>query len=92
MLTEKPNSNTLHLHQMSALEIVQTMNSEDATIAQAVREAQQEIASAVELITERLRKAVACFTWELVQVGAWECWMLQNVHRLSEHCRRWFKA
>ena len=61
MLTEKPNSNTLHLHQMSALEIVQTMNSEDATIAQAVREAQQEIASAVELITERLEKGGRLF-------------------------------
>ena len=61
MLTEKPNSNTLHLHQMSALEIVQTMNSEDATIAQAVRGAQQEIASAVELITERLEKGGRLF-------------------------------
>ena len=61
MQTEKPNSNTLHLHQMSALEIVQTMNSEDATIAQAVREAQQEIASAVELITERLEKGGRLF-------------------------------
>ena len=61
MLTEKPNSNTLHLHQMSALEIVETMNSEDATIAQAVREAQQEIASAVELITERLEKGGRLF-------------------------------
>ena len=61
MLTEKPNSNTLHLHQMSALEIVETMNSEDATIAQAVRGAQQEIASAVELITERLEKGGRLF-------------------------------
>jgi N-acetylmuramic acid 6-phosphate etherase len=46
---------------MSALEIVQTMNSEDATIAQAVRGAQQEIASAVELITERLEKGGRLF-------------------------------
>ena len=61
MLTEKPNSNTLHLHQMSALEIVETMNSEDATIAQAVRGAQQEIALAVELITERLEKGGRLF-------------------------------
>ena len=61
MLTEKPNSNTLYLHQMSALEIVETMNSEDATIAQAVRGAQQEIALAVELITERLEKGGRLF-------------------------------
>ena len=54
MLTEKPNSNTLHLHQMSALEIVQTMNSEDATIAKTVQQVLPEIASAVELIAGRL--------------------------------------
>ena len=54
MLTEQPNSNTLHLHQMSALEIVQTMNSEDATIAKSVQQALPEIASAVELIAGRL--------------------------------------
>jgi len=54
MLTEKPNSSTLHLHQMSALEIVQTMNSEDATIAKTVQQVLPEIASAVELIAGRL--------------------------------------
>ena len=54
MLTEQPNSNTLHLHQMSALEIVQTMNSEDATIAKSVQQALPEIASAVEVIAGRL--------------------------------------
>ena len=54
MLTEQPNSNTLHLHQMSALEIVQTMNCEDATIAKSVQQALPEIASAVEVIAGRL--------------------------------------
>jgi N-acetylmuramic acid 6-phosphate etherase len=39
---------------MSALEIVQTMNSEDATIAKSVQQALPEIASAVELIAGRL--------------------------------------
>jgi len=61
MLTEKPNSNTLHLHKMSALEIVEIMNVEDATIAKAVRRALPEIASAVELIAERLEKGGRLF-------------------------------
>jgi N-acetylmuramic acid 6-phosphate etherase len=39
---------------MSALEIVQTMNSEDATIAKSVQQALPEIASAVEVIAGRL--------------------------------------
>ena len=61
MLTEKPNSNTLHLHKMSALEIVQTMNSEDATITDSVREVLTEIALAVELISERIEKGGRLF-------------------------------
>ena len=61
MLTEKPNSNTLHLHKMSALDIVEIMNVEDATIAKAVRGALPEIASAVELIAERLEKGGRLF-------------------------------
>ena len=39
MLTEQPNSDTHHLHQMTAIEIVEAMNAEDATIAKSVREA-----------------------------------------------------
>ena len=61
MLTEKPNSNTLHLHKMSALEIVEIMNVEDATVTDSVREVLTEIASAVELIAERLEKGGRLF-------------------------------
>ena len=61
MLTEQPNSDTHHLHQMTAIEIVETMNAEDATIAKSVREALPEIASAVELISERLEKGGRLF-------------------------------
>jgi N-acetylmuramic acid 6-phosphate etherase len=61
MLTEKPNSNTLHLHQMTSIEIVETMNAEDATIAKSVCWALPEIASAVELISERLEKGGRLF-------------------------------
>ncbi|MEZ7852465.1 MAG: N-acetylmuramic acid 6-phosphate etherase [SAR324 cluster bacterium] len=61
MLTEQPNSDTHHLHQMTSIEIVETMNAEDATIAKSVREALPEIASAVELISERLEKGGRLF-------------------------------
>ena len=61
MLTEQPNSDTHHLHQMTAIEIVETMNAEDATIAKSVREALPEIALAVELISERLEKGGRLF-------------------------------
>ena len=56
LITEKSNPNTLNLHEMSALEIVQTMNAEDVTISQAVQRALPEIASAVDLIMGRLEK------------------------------------
>jgi len=39
---------------MSALEIVQSMNSEDKNVAETVKQALPEIAEAVELITDRL--------------------------------------
>ncbi len=61
MLTEKANSNTLHLHKMSALEIVEIMNVEDATVTDSVREVLTEIAAAVELIAERLEKGGRLF-------------------------------
>ena len=48
------NSSSLHLHKMSALEIVQTMNSEDERVAESVKQSLPEIAEAVELIAERL--------------------------------------
>ncbi len=61
LITEKSNPNTLNLHEMSALEIVQTMNAEDVTISQAVQRVLPEIASAVDLIMERLEKGGRLF-------------------------------
>ncbi len=53
-MSVKVNFKTLHLHKMSALEIVQTMNSEDERVAESVKQSLPEIAEAVELIAERL--------------------------------------
>ena len=92
LITEKSNPNTLNLHEMSALEIVQTMNAEDVTISQAVQRALPEIASAVDLIMGRLEKADGCFTLEQERAVVWESWMLQNVLQLSERFRKRYKA
>lgn len=65
MLTEQPNPRSTHVDQRSALEIVQLMNAEDATVAAAVREALPAIAEAVEIIAARLRNG-----GRLIYVGA----------------------
>ena len=40
------NSSSIHLHKMSALDIVQTMNSEDERVAESVKQSLPEIAEA----------------------------------------------
>lgn len=54
MLTEQANPRSANLDQLSALEIVQLMNAEDATVAAAVQAALPQIATAVEAIAARL--------------------------------------
>lgn len=54
MLTEQANPRSANLDQLSALEIVQLMNAEDATVAAAVQAALPQIAAAVEAIAARL--------------------------------------
>jgi N-acetylmuramic acid 6-phosphate etherase len=56
MLTEQRNPNTANIDQLSALEIVQRINAEDRTVADAVAAALPQIAAAVEGIVERLRR------------------------------------
>ena len=53
--TERRNPKTEHLDEMSALEIVTTMNQEDAGVPRAIRRALPQIAQAVEVVVERLR-------------------------------------
>ena len=54
MLTEQANPRSADLDQQSALEIVQIMNAEDATVAAAVAAALPDIAAAAEAIAARL--------------------------------------
>lgn len=65
MLTEQPNPQSTHIDRLSALEIVQIMNAEDATVAAVVRAALPEIARAVETAADRLRRG-----GRMIYVGA----------------------
>ncbi len=63
--TEKINPATTEIDRMSALEIAQVMNDEDAKVAVAVRQELPAIARAIEAIAERLRQG-----GRLIYVGA----------------------
>ncbi|NWG16751.1 MAG: N-acetylmuramic acid 6-phosphate etherase [Chloroflexi bacterium] len=65
MLTEQPNPRSMNIDRLSALEIVQIMNAEDATVAAVVQAALPAIARAVEAAAERLRQG-----GRLIYVGA----------------------
>lgn len=52
--TERPNPRTADLDRLPVLEVVRLINEEDATVAEAVREALPAVARAAELVAERL--------------------------------------
>ena len=56
LTTESQNPASLNLDQMSALDIVKTMNAEDAGVAQSVARVLPEVAQAVDAITERMQR------------------------------------
>jgi N-acetylmuramic acid 6-phosphate etherase len=64
-ITEQPSPATAALDRLSTEEIVALINTEDATVAAAVRTALPEIARAVDLIADRLRRG-----GRLIYVGA----------------------
>lgn len=55
MITEQRNPRTMHIDQLSTLEMLQLINDEDATVAAAVRQALPQIAQAVDTIVEGMR-------------------------------------
>ncbi len=63
--TERVNPATIGIDRMSALEIVQVMNAEDAKVASAIKQELPHIARAIEGIAERLRRG-----GRLIYVGA----------------------
>ena len=52
--TEQRNPRTAHIDELSTLEMVTLINSEDHRVADAVQEVLPQIAAAVDLIAERL--------------------------------------
>ncbi|WP_312652355.1 N-acetylmuramic acid 6-phosphate etherase [Proteiniclasticum sp.] len=54
LTTEKRNPNTMNLDQMTPLEFVKVMNSEDAKVIEAVHEVLPEVAKVIEWTTEAL--------------------------------------
>lgn len=56
LTTEQRNPNTMHLDQMSALDLVKTINHEDQSVALAVAQADQAIAQAITAISQRYAK------------------------------------
>ncbi len=65
LLTEKRNPRSREIDTMSALELVDLINSEDRTIAEAVARERERIAAAAEIVHERFRRG-----GRLVYVGA----------------------
>jgi N-acetylmuramic acid 6-phosphate etherase len=65
LVTEQANDASIAIDRMSPLQIVQTMNAEDATIAVAVQRELPAIAQAVEAIADRLRLG-----GRLISIGA----------------------
>lgn len=65
LATEKANPATTEIDRMTPLQIVQTMNAEDATVAEAVKQALPQIALAIEAIAARLKR-----NGRLVYIGA----------------------
>lgn len=65
MLTEQRNRHSSDIDKRSTLEILEIINTEDARVAQVVRDALPQIAEAVEAVTARLRAG-----GRLIYVGA----------------------
>lgn len=65
LATEQVNAASVEIDRMTPLQIVQLMNAEDATVAQAVNQELPAIAAAVVAIAERLRRG-----GRLIYVGA----------------------
>jgi N-acetylmuramic acid 6-phosphate etherase len=65
LTTETRNPRTVDLDRLDALEIVQLINEEDATVAEAVRQEAEPIAKAIDVIADRLADG-----GRLIYVGA----------------------
>ena len=65
MLTEHQNPNTIDIDKLSTLDMLEVINDEDATVAQAVRKTLPAIAQAVDAITKSIQQG-----GRLIYIGA----------------------
>ena len=63
--TEKVNQNSLHIDEMSTIDILKTINNEDQKVAFVVQDVILQIAQAVDCIYEKM-----CLGGRLIYVGA----------------------
>ncbi|MGB7272642.1 MAG: N-acetylmuramic acid 6-phosphate etherase, partial [Geitlerinemataceae cyanobacterium] len=61
LLTEQSNPNTQNLDRLSALELVDLFNQEDARVLQAIADARESLAEAIDRIAESLRRGGRLF-------------------------------
>jgi len=61
LLTEQNNPNSLHLDQLSSLEIVELFNREDAKTLQAINDTREQIAAAIDLTSVALKQGGRLF-------------------------------
>lgn len=65
LLTEQSNPRSLHIDQLSTLEMVRLMNSEDQCVIDAIHKASENIAKAIDVIVETIQEG-----GRLVYIGA----------------------
>ncbi len=88
--TERRNRASAHLDTMSALEIVELMNRQDATVARAVGYVLPKISQAIDIIAQRLAKGgrlIYVGTGTSGRIGALDAVEIAPTSALT---RRWF--
>ncbi|AFZ45471.1 glucokinase regulatory-like protein [Halothece sp. PCC 7418] len=61
LLTEQNNPNSVHLDQLSSVEIVELFNREDAQTLRAIHQAREQLAQAIDLTSEALKRGGRLF-------------------------------
>ncbi len=90
LTTEQRNPQSESIDTLSAREIVELMNREDAIVAQAVATQTSAIAAAVDVIVQRMSRVAGCCTLAPARRGGWASWMLRSAPPRSTRRRSWW--
>ena len=85
LLTEQQNPASERIDEVSTIEMLDIINSEDQRVPQAVSEELPHIAQAVDLVSSAFDKGDASSIWAQGQVVDSAYWMPRNVPPPSEH-------